>query len=1086
MGDFNGDGDLDYLPRDVGGTDPIAVYENNGDGSFTRKTSFLSNGISTFRAADLDRDEDLDIARVLENGGNYSVQTYFNDGTGNFSLNSNYPFASRITDLCIADFNGDGAPDIVVVGNPSPTPNKILINSGTGGFGMYASPLPIMKFPVAADINGDGKIDIIGRDGLGTFIHGAINSGTGVFTTSTIITSGMFSVNESSSIGDINNDGTLDVVVSSSMDGFQVYANNGNGNYSIIGGTYSAVGTTATALVDLDNDGDLDVLVALSGAPSQWWLNNGAGTFTYGGATVATKSTFAVAAGDLDNDGDADYIEGNNGQTNDYYLSDQAATSPNTQPSAPSSGFNASLITSGSGLAFVRLTWGSGSDTETPTTMLQYQPRVGTGSAGNNIVSGRTASPNYVSRLMPNGQSRTMTLRNLTCGQTYYWNVATVDTGFRQSPWSTEQSFTLDGACALTINGGGGGGSPPPVESGGGGGTALFRQAAPLNVEPEVPAEGTVAVAVFRDSNGDGKRSRKEVATGFEGVVIHVTGTGQDGAAVDRSGTIGKNGTVRISVPPSGDGGYAVTMEESALLSGLTVSVPMEEVEVGSGQETQVTLGFKKTVLIGTRQCVTIGEGEGAGTSDAEKLFSLLEDAFGRRTAEGVKLDSVLMTRRAFLQALARTQCLPLLSGTELTGKSGRKLKDLGVSPLTQDAMLIYSLMADGLPVERETPGGLYGDLDAPITRGEAVRIVATVLKVDNTQDDGTGSPVPEDVRGMFKGPYLGLKNLTVLPRSFGATLDPKSGLTQEEGLTLVLRAAFSSGKIGLVPPSLDSTGTLTKSTETFMTLLPEISTRSCLTEDAEREAHVMFTDLQPGKKLFADASRLLRYGTVNADGKTLWLLTGTDGMTEFGVVMGEAVLKAGKTVTVAELLRTLEVLRCRPPETAKTVATELLSGETQRTAGTGDRRTGRDAISGLSRGAGLVERVMFASQDRETLYNLSLLSYAPEIVKGVIRDPGTEISVEEGSAMMASALLGIGLQEGVINAQEAENLASSLKEAIGKALLPGSNPEGRKQPLTRAMLVEFLSTVVNGKVEDSEEVPTRLPVAELWWERVR
>jgi hypothetical protein len=60
------------------------------------------------------------------------------------------------------------------------------------------------------------------------------------------------------------------------------------------------------------------------------------------------------------------------------------------------------------------------------------------------------------------------------------------------------------------------------------------------------------------------------------------------------------------------------------------------------------------------------------------------------------------------------------------------------------------------------------------------------------------------------------------------------------------------------------------------------------------------------------------------------------------------------------------------------------------------------------------------------------------------------------------------------------------LKEAIGKALLPGSNPEGRKQPLTRAMLVEFLSTVVNGKVEDSEEVPTRLPVAELWWERVR
>ncbi|MDD4934122.1 MAG: hypothetical protein PHO89_11750, partial [Methylacidiphilaceae bacterium] len=812
-----------------------------------------------------------------------------------------------------------------------------------------------------------------------------------------------------------------------------------------------------------------------------------------------TKPTMIVVMGDFDGDGDVDFVEGRKrddgwGAPNRHFTSNQSLTDPNDRPSAPSSDFNVTLGTTGHGSGSVTLTWGSGADTETSLKLLQYQPRVGTGTAANNIVSGVTASPNYVTRLMPNGQSKRMVLNRIPCDDTYYWSVAAVDTGLRQSAWSTEQSFTLDASCVLTIDTP----APPaaPAPEGGGGlpWNILHQNAVPE--EPLPPPEGTVTVSVFRDSNGDGKKSRKEVVTGFEGLTVTVTGNDGSGSGeMVRNGTVGADGTVKIGVPPSGTDGYAVTADEgSTALAGLELSTPaVTGVMVESKSDTAVTMGFRPRKLLGHRPCLTIGEEEGTGESESEKLLSLLEDSFGKKAADGVVMDGALMSRRAFLTLLARTQCVPLLqtpadlvAALVKAGKGGVTLKDLPLVPLSADAVTVYSLLGIGLPVTRETSLGSYADLKSPITRGEAVLLAGAALGTTETALE-SGSVLPTDLResSRYAQPYRTLMRFTALPRSFRGTFGATLGMTQEEGMTLLLRTAFSAGKIGVVPVSYD-TAPAEETQETFMTLLPEIPARSCLTEDTKREADVMFVDLSPGSRLFADATHLLKFGTVNGDGKTLWLLTGTEGTTEYGVRTGEARLGPEKPVTIAELLRTLEVLRCRPPATAKAVATELLAGETNRGAGSGDRRAARDALTGMTRGAGFLERILFASQDRETLYNLSLLTYAPEMLKGETRSPGAQVSVEEGSAILGSALLTIGLQEGVINAQEAENLATKLKAAIAEEIAPGSTEATRKQPLTRKMLVEFLATVVTGRVESSEETPTRVPIGEIWWERVR
>ncbi len=64
--------------------------------------------------------------------------------------------------MAIADLNGDGKPDLVVANGGSPNVN-ILLGTGTGSFGA-ATNFGIGAFPGSvsvADIDGDGKLDVV-------------------------------------------------------------------------------------------------------------------------------------------------------------------------------------------------------------------------------------------------------------------------------------------------------------------------------------------------------------------------------------------------------------------------------------------------------------------------------------------------------------------------------------------------------------------------------------------------------------------------------------------------------------------------------------------------------------------------------------------------------------------------------------------------------------------------------------------------------------------------------------------------------------------------------------------------------------
>jgi len=153
------------------------------------------------------------------------------------------------------------------------------------------------------DIDNDGDLDAIVSNWNHQITQNSkiwINDGTGLFSESTQTIPPTLA---NASLGDFDGDSDLDFW----MDG-RVWINDGNGNFSQ--GGYYAGGFSASG--DLDADGDLDVFISYGdGNINYVYLNDGSGHFTHSGQNIHQRSGNGVALGDLDNDGDLDaYVIG--------------------------------------------------------------------------------------------------------------------------------------------------------------------------------------------------------------------------------------------------------------------------------------------------------------------------------------------------------------------------------------------------------------------------------------------------------------------------------------------------------------------------------------------------------------------------------------------------------------------------------------------------------------------------------------------------------------------------------------------------------------------------------------------------------
>lgn len=193
-------------------------------------------------------------------------------------------------DLVVADFNGDGLPD-VALGNEGP-------------------------------VGSSGGANMVYFNNAGTFDLAAVTLGNGDIRR----TRGM-------AAGDIDNDGDVDVIACNFQQPATYYLNDGFGNFAdAVEFTSTSRGTWRCELLDVDSDGDLDLVEVNSaggggGAPNGLFKNlfiesGDAATLSFGPEIRITAdqfSTRSVALGDIDNDGDVDMVAGDQGSPNHIY-----------------------------------------------------------------------------------------------------------------------------------------------------------------------------------------------------------------------------------------------------------------------------------------------------------------------------------------------------------------------------------------------------------------------------------------------------------------------------------------------------------------------------------------------------------------------------------------------------------------------------------------------------------------------------------------------------------------------------------------------------------------------------------------------
>lgn len=265
---------------------------------------------------DLKNDGLQDLVAVDASG---KVNVIFAHADGSFDLAVYIPGdIGTPTSVVVADVNGDGWPDVIITdSDDAGTGVHVLLNNGDGTLGpekVYASGLagtPGPQAVVAANLNGDGKYDLITANGTQDSISVLLNAGDGTFAAPVSYGTGADPV--SLAVADVNADGWLDVVTSDSGDDtVSLLLNNGDGTFApaiTLGVGASPVSVT---LADVNGTGHSDILVAdRDDNTAAVLLGNGDGTFAKPKFYATGLHPGWIAASDLAGDGNLDLVTDN-------------------------------------------------------------------------------------------------------------------------------------------------------------------------------------------------------------------------------------------------------------------------------------------------------------------------------------------------------------------------------------------------------------------------------------------------------------------------------------------------------------------------------------------------------------------------------------------------------------------------------------------------------------------------------------------------------------------------------------------------------------------------------------------------------
>jgi hypothetical protein len=289
--DVNADGNLDVLVAGLGHYeelfewvyDPaIHVLLGNGDGTFRSGPSLDLGGVVSFELGDLNNDgrADLVVASVTLNfnfGFAYSntLWAFLGQGDGTFAVHDTRDLGSyepaegdRDPLLALQDINGDRTLDVIV--RDDPYWERLFLGRGDGSFN---GPVGVdTGNGDLADVNGDGKADLLTARTAENMVGVSLGNGDGTFQPALAYAVGTSPADLA--VGDFNGDGRPDLVTANSgSDDVSLLLGNGDGTFRSAQHFATGAGPSSVAAADFDGDGRLD-LIAGNGSSISALLND--------------------------------------------------------------------------------------------------------------------------------------------------------------------------------------------------------------------------------------------------------------------------------------------------------------------------------------------------------------------------------------------------------------------------------------------------------------------------------------------------------------------------------------------------------------------------------------------------------------------------------------------------------------------------------------------------------------------------------------------------------------------------------------------------------------------------------------------